>query len=152
MTTLSLYGGPLKRDIIKRAYGYCGQSTTEFELSPEEMVAGLQVMNDQMAVLGTLTGYNFPVTGDGTPEDESGLAAGDVLGASVYVAQLLAPTIGKDLKLSAVQVRAASSFMAKCVPIPQMELGRGTPRGAGGRRHTFGPFFQTDFSSSEISQ
>lgn len=153
MTDISLYGGSLKRSIIQRAYGYCGQSVTEFELTPEEYTAGLQVMNDQMAVLGDATGYNFPVTGDGSPDEESGLAAADVLGASVYVAQLLAPTIGKDLKVNAVQTRAASNFLSKCTPIPQMEMGRGTIRGAGNRWQRWrGPFFAVDISDDEIVQ
>lgn len=152
MTTISIYGGPLKRSIIQRAYGYCGQSVTEFELTPEEYTAGLQVMNDQMAVLGVASGYNFPVTGDGNPDDESGIAAADVLGASVYVAQLLALTIGKALQVNAVQARAASSFLSKCTAIPQMELGRGTIRGAGNRRNWRGPFFVPDISDDEIVQ
>jgi hypothetical protein len=153
MVDLALYGGPLKREIIKRAFGYCGQSTTEFELSPEEYTQGLQLLNDQMAVLGEASGYNFPVTGDGNPEEESGLAAQDVLGASVYLAQLLAPTIGKALALSDTQKRACSNFLVKCTAIPQMQLGRGTIRGKGARfRRSFGPFFITDISDSEVAQ
>lgn len=153
MTTLALYGGPLKRDIIKRAFGYCGQSTTEFELTPEEYTQGLQLMNDSMALLGDLTGYNFPATGDGNPEDESGIAAADVLGASVYLAQLLAPTIGKALAINGQQARAASDFLAKCTPISQMEMGRGTPRGAGNRWQAWrGPFFRVGISDDEVIQ
>lgn len=153
MTTLSLYGGPIKRDLIKRAFGYCGQSTTEFELTPEEYTNALQLMNDAMALLGDLTGYNFPVTGDGSVEDESGIAATDVLGATVYLAQLLAPTIGKTLQLSALQVRAATDFTVRCTVIPQMEMGRGTIRGAGNRWGSWrGPFFSVDISDDEIVQ
>jgi hypothetical protein len=153
VTTISLYGGPLKREIIKRAFGYCGQSTTEFELSPEEYTQGLQLLNDQMAVLGAASGYNFPVTGDGNPEEESGLAAQDVLGASVYLAQLLSPTIGKALALSDTQKRACSNFLVKCTAIPQMELGRSTVRGKGNRWSRWrGPFFITDISDSEVAQ
>jgi hypothetical protein len=153
MVQIALYGGPLKREIIKRAFGYCGQSTTEFELSPEEYTQGLQLLNDQMAVLGDASGYNFPATGDGNPEEESGLAAQDVLGASVYLAQLLAPTIGKALALSDTQKRACSNFLVKCTAIPQMELGRSTVRGKGNRWSRWrGPFFITDISDSEVSQ
>lgn len=154
MTTLALYGGPLKRAIIQRAYGYCGQSTAEFELSPEEYTNALQLMNDSMALLGDATGYNFPASGDGSIEDESGIAGSDVLGATVYLAQLLAPSIGKALTINALQARAASNFLAKCTPIPQMEMGRGTIRGAGNRlwNRGWGPFFVVGISADEVPQ
>jgi hypothetical protein len=93
------------------------------------------------------------VTGDGNPEEESGLAAQDVLGASVYLAQLLSPTIGKALALSDTQKRACSNFLVKCTAIPQMELGRSTVRGKGNRWQRWrGPFFITDISDEEVIQ
>lgn len=141
-TQISVYGGPLKRAIIMRAYGMCGQSVAEFELSPEDFTAGLQALNDQMAILGPLTGYNFPDYGDGTPEEESGLRNEDVLGASYYVAQLLAPTIGKDLKHNKVAERACSIFLSRCTCLPEMQFARQTIIGAGNRwRRQWGPFF-----------
>ena len=154
MTTLPIYSTPLKRDLIQRAYSYCGLGHTDYDLSPEEYVIGLRAMNDQMAVLGPSTGYNFPNSGDGDPADDSGIAASDILGASVYVAQLLAPMIGKTLTVKAVQARAASSFLARHQPVPMMEMGRQTIRGAGNKRRFSGqsPFFLTDVSPDEIIQ
>lgn len=142
-TTIPVYGGPLKSAIVKRAYGYCGVASFEFEISPEDMVTGLQALNDQMAVLGTCTGYNFPNYGDGTGGEESGLRNEDVLGASYYVAKLLAPQIGKQLQGNPVAERACTIFLARTQCIPEMQLGRQTPVGAGNRwaGQWRGPFF-----------
>jgi hypothetical protein len=143
VTTLSIFGGPLKREIIKRAYGLCGQSTAEFELEPEEYVKGLQALNDQMATLGPLTGYNFPQSGDGNPEDETGIDTADMLGVSAYVAQLLGPQIGKSVTLTATHARAMSSVLAKYQVVPTMELSRRTPRGSGNRLWSgWRPYYQ----------
>jgi len=132
MTIVPTYGGPLKRDMVQRAYGYCGQSFAEYELTPEEYVIGMRAMNDQMAVISART-YNFPEYGDGNPEDESGLKAGEVLGAAYYVAKLLAPTIGKQLTFSDVAERACTTFLAAQTCIPTTKLRSTTPRGSGNR-------------------
>ena len=154
MTILPLYGGPAKRDIIQRAYGFCGQASYEFELSPEEYVVGLRAMNDQLATLPTTTGYNMPAEGDGSADDFSGIAQADVLGVSYFVAQLLAPTIGKQLAGNKIAIRASDVFLAKYKPIPFMEMGRHTIRGAGNRRFIgYGmPYFAVDISDDEIVQ
>lgn len=149
--------GPDKRVLIQRAYGVCGQSFTEFELSPEEMTAGLQLLNDVMGDLlsqGLNLGYNFPAINDGDPEDESGISKAAVRAVVYELAEALAPTIGKELstQAKAVHGKAMSSLRSIYMTIPQMEMGRYTPRGTGGRRRTFGPFFVTDVSSTEPSQ
>lgn len=152
MTIVPTFGGPKKRDIIQRAYGFCGQASYEFELTPEEYNAGLRAMNDQMAALGC-TSYNFPEYNDGSAEDESGLAASDVLGASYYVAQLLAPQIGKTLSTSKPASRACEQFLMKWPLVSQVEMGRQTPRGAG-NRYWNGPlpFFVAPISDDEAAQ
>lgn len=154
MTVLPLYGSPSKRDIIQRAYGYCGQASYEFELSSEEYVAGLRAMNDQLATLPATTGYNMPAEGDGTVDDFSGVSQGDVLGVSWFVAQLLAPQIGKQLAGNKIAIRACDAFLAKYKPIPFMQLGRNTIRGSGNRRWGGwrSPYFITDVSDDEIVQ
>lgn len=133
MTTAYLYGGVLKREIIKRAYGICGQSTAEFELEPEEYVKGLQALNDQMGVIGPATGYNFPAYGDGNPEDESGIDPADMLGVSSYVASLLGPGIGKTPVLTKEHQRAMSIYLTKFQTLPTMTMRATTPRGSGNR-------------------
>lgn len=154
MSVLPIYGTPAKRDIIQRAYGFCGQASYEFELSPEEYVAGLRAMNDQLATLPATTGYNMPDEGDGSPDDDSGIARSDVLGVSYFVAQLLAPQIGKQLAGNKIAIRASDTFLAKYKPIPFVEMGRNTIRGSGNRRWSGwnSPYFIADTSDDEIVQ
>lgn len=134
VTTIYTFGGPPKREIIKRAYGICGQSTAEFELEPEEYVKGLQAFNDLQGLLQG-SAYNYPLADneDGNPEDESGVPQSEVLGVSCYVASLIAQQIGKDLRLNASQKRAMSIVETKYQTVPTMGLRRTTPRGSGNR-------------------
>lgn len=153
MTTLGLYGGPLKRDLIRRAFGLCGQSVTEFELSPEEYELGLMCANDIAATLPATFGYNAPPSGIGNPEEESGLAAADVLGFTVMVAQEIANNIGKSFSPNGTQATAKSALEARYQVIPLRELGRQTIRGAGNRSYTGPyPFFVAPISDDEIVQ
>lgn len=158
MTTITLYGGPLKRDLINRAYGILGQSFTEFEIEPEEYDAGLMCLNDVMAALeddyGLALGYNYPPNGNGSPDDESGIPRSAVKAVSYQVAQALAPSIGKALPADALaQLSITLAHLLSKAVIPQMEMGRGTPRGAGNRRlWQRTPFFFVDVSTDEIQQ
>ncbi len=152
MTIAYIYGGPLKRDIIKRAYGLCGQATTDFELTPEEYQLGLQAMNDIAPTLGSIP-FNYTDYGVGTPEDESGLAPDDVLGFTVMVAQEIAPNIGKTYSPNGLQANAKSSLRSKYQAIPRTELGRGAIRGAGNRLwQGASPFFFAPVSDEEPQQ
>lgn len=153
MPTIDLYGGPLKRSLIQRAYGLCGQSVTEFELTPEEYSLGLMAMNDLAATLGTLFGFNYPDYGTGSPEDESGVAAADVLGFTVMLAQEIGPNIGKTVSVNGKQASAKSALEAKYQVIPLVPLGRQTIRGAGNRWYSGpSPFFTAPISDDEIAQ
>lgn len=157
MTTLSLYGGPLKRDIIKQAYGLCGQSVAEYELEPEEYEAGLRCMTNAVAELedaeGIVLGFNYPVNGGyGSPQDESGIPRGSVRAVAAIVAKALAPEIGKTLSTQATgaYAKALDNLRSSYMTVPQMQLGRQTITGAGNRRRWFGPFFMTDADQGEI--
>lgn len=153
MTTINLYGGPLKRTLIQRAYGLCGQSVTEFELSAEEYDQGLQCLNDIAATFPTTLGYNFPDGAYvGSPEDESGITAEDVRGLIAFLAQELGPNIGKTFAPNGPQASAMSSLLAKYNTPPMRELGRQTIRGAGNRRYGPTPFFIVDVPEDEVAQ
>lgn len=153
MTTAPLYGGTLKRDLIKRAFGLCGQSVTEYELTPEEYSLGLQIANDLAATLGSGFGWYFPDYGTGSPEDESGILAGDNLGFIVMLAQDVAMNIGKQYQPNAVQETAKSGLVARYQVIPFRTLGRDTPRGQGNRYwQRYDPFFITEISADETAQ
>lgn len=153
MPTIGLYGGPLKSSIISRAFGMCGQSITEYELTPEEYELGLVCMNDMAATLGEQFPYNFPAHGSGSAADESGIPAADVLGFTVLVAQEIALNIGKGFSPNGKQATAKSALEAKYQAIPFRELGRQTIRGAG-NRYWSGPrpFFAVTISDDEIAQ
>jgi hypothetical protein len=144
VTTLDLYGGPKKRTIIMRAYGMCGQSVTEFELTPEEYDLGLVCMNEISTEFGTAFGYNFPEYGNGSPDDESGIAQADAMGFAVRTAQEISSNIGKQFSPNGPQAAAVSALKSKYTSVPHKRLGRQTITGAGNRYGGYGwpgPYF-----------
>ncbi len=149
MTTLNLYGGALKRDLIKRAYGLCGQSVTEYELTPEELDLGIQSADALAAMFGASFPWNYGV---GSSDEESGLDAADGLGFTAMLAQEIAPNIGKDFRPNGTQARAVSVLRAKYQPVPFMEMSRQTPRGAGNRFWRQAPYFYAPTSGDEPAQ
>lgn len=159
MTTINLYGGPLKREIIKGAYSACGQSDADFELSAEELDAGCRLLNQLMArwqtQYGIAVGYNFPPNGNGSANDESGIPDDCAEAATQALARRIAPSIGKTFSADANANLAESMALIRSTynKVPLMELGRATPRGAGNRRiRSFGPYFTTDVSTDEVQQ
>lgn len=152
MPTIDLYGGNQKRTFVQRAFGMCGQSTTEFELTPEEYSLGLQIANDTAATLGDEFGFNFPDYGTGSPEDESGVAAADGLGFTVMLAEQIAQNIGKQFRANGMQETAKSVLIAKYQVIPLRTLGRDTVRGQGSRISGRAPFYRVEISADETGQ
>ena len=153
MTTLYLYGGALKSTLIERAFGMCGQSVTEFELTPEEYTLGLRCLNDVMAQYPTTTGYNMPTTGDGAPEDECGLEKSDELGATALLAAEIGTSIGKPYVPNKAQARAINNLSSKYTVIPSREMARQTIRGAGNRWISGPePYFTVAPPADEVAQ
>jgi hypothetical protein len=160
VTTIPIYGGPLKRDIIKSAYGATGQSVTEFELTAEEYAQGLRLLNMVLArwagQWGVDLGYNFPPPGSlGSADEESGIpfAAEDVVVQTL--ARQIAPNIGKTMGADAARnyAEAMLALRSTYAKIPPMQMQSDTPRGAGSRRcRWFGPFFSTNRPDDEIIQ
>lgn len=141
MTTVALYGGPLKRDLIQTAYEECGQASYEFDLTPEEYAAALRRMNNMLsewqAAYGIDLGYNFPDNGtDGNAEDESGIPPGAAQVVSGMLALRVAPAIGKTLSAEtrAMLSRSWEVLRTSYACTPSMEFGRNTLKGAGHRR------------------
>lgn len=144
-----------------QAYSLCGQSSAEYELTPEEFDAGLRCMNNALAEMedaeGVTLGYNYPPNGNGNAMDESGLPRGSVRAVAAIVAKALAPEIGKTLSPQATGAYARAMDNLRSTygqPVPQMELGRQTIRGAGARyqRWLGGAYFVIDTSSAEPTQ
>lgn len=159
MTDIALYGGPLKREIIKGAYEVCGQADSEFNLEPEEFDAACRLLNQLMArwqtQYGLALGYNFPSTGNGSADEESGLPDDAVEAATQALARRIAPGIGKTFSAEANTNLAESvaGLRSAYGAVPQMQMGRGTPRGAGNRRPIQrAPFFAVDIAADEIIQ
>lgn len=162
MTTINLYGGPLKRDIVQLAFEECGQAGYEFELTPEEYGSALRRLNAMMYEwadrkgYGIDLGYNFPNPGtNGNGEDESGIPNGTIAVVSSYLARRIAPGIGKTMGVEATAALAASFSLLRSgyATIPVMQLARQTPRGAGNKRAWAGtPFFTAPIASDEPAQ
>jgi len=160
MTTINLYGGPLKRDIIKSAYGATGQSDTEYELTAEEYDQGLRLLSMLLArwagQWGVDLGFNYPPPGTlGSADEESGIPweCEDVVVQSL--ARQIAPNIGKSLSPEAARdyAEAMMSLRSTYAKLPQMQMRPDTPRGAGSRRGCLAwPFFRARRSSDEIIQ
>lgn len=152
MPDIVVYGGPLKRDLIKRAYGLCGQSVTEYELTPEEYDLGLQAMNSIAPEYIGLT-FNYPPYGPGSADEESGIPFEDVQAFIARLAQEIAPNIGKAFSPNGPQARSLSVMTGKYQVIPQRALGRYTPRGAGNQYGgPVNPFFWVPIPETEEGQ
>lgn len=159
MTSVSLYGGPLKRDLIQTAFEICGQAGYEFELTPEEYESALRRLNGFMYECqgkGIVTGYNFPVANSlGSPEEESGLDWADQEAVSQTLARRMAPSIGKTLgdDANAEYGRTLQAFYSRHLTVPFTEMGRQTPRGHG-NRYWNGPwpYFNTPAPTDEPQQ
>lgn len=158
MSVLPLYGNPPKRDIIQVAFEECGQAGYEFELTPEEYSSALRRLNAIMGELlgsGIDLGFYFPQNSFGSPEEGSGIPLDSVQAVGLLLAESIAPSIGKTLSAESNRriVSARSQLYAKYMAIPQMEMGRQTPRGMG-NRYWQGPrpYFVTDTSDDEVQQ
>lgn len=150
--------GPKKRDVIKRAYAMCGRSLMEGELDADDYYAGLLFLNDVAAEIegswGIAIGYQYPDANfDGSPEDESGLPRNAIAAVAGEVAMLLAMKMGKTISALFLkrQGKAIAALVSRGQAIPQMQMARGTPRGAGSRTR-ISRFFVTDISDAEPIQ
>jgi hypothetical protein len=148
---IPIIGGQLKRFIVQRAYGVCGQSVAEFELTTEEYSAALRAMNDLMAMwedeYGINLGYNYPTYGEGSPEDESGIPRGATQAVVYALATEIAPQIGKTLSPEANRIywNSFSLLKSNYTQPRDMGFGRATIQGAGNRWTSWrGPFFQIE--------
>jgi len=160
MTGIPLYGGPLKREIIKGAYEVCGQSDAEFELTPEEYDSACRIMNQLLArwqtQYGIVLGYNFPTNGNGSADEESGIPDDATEAVTQSLARRIAPGIGKAFgaEANANLAEAMTALRSHYATVPLMQMGRNTPRGAGNRRSigSRNPYFVADVSDAEIIQ
>lgn len=144
--TISLTdSGPLKREIVERAYGLCGQSESEFGISDEEWQTGLRRLNSvarQLVAEGVAIAFNFPSYGVGEPEEYSGITFDQLEGLASRLAIAIAPDLGHVFTPAAMaginmSIRHLRSSTAT---IPTMPRSADTVRGAGTRRLGISPF------------
>lgn len=145
MTTINVYGGPLKRVIVAQAYSMCGQSFAEFELTPEEYDLALSFLNVLMKEMedgwGVRLNYNYPYYGNGLSDEESGIPHGATRSVARMLAEDIAPTIGKQITSRISLHEARGQLVSQYGCVPSKGLTRNTPRGSGNRfpwlGHTF---------------
>lgn len=145
MTTIDVYGGPLKRVIVAQAYSMCGQSFAEFELTPEEYDLALSFLNGIMMDLRDTWGvdlcYNFPYYGNGLSDEESGIPHGALRNVARMLAEDISPTIGKELTSRISLHDARGQLISTYGNVPTKPLTRNTPRGSGNRFPWLGQTF-----------
>lgn len=103
--------GPAKGSLVAGAYEYCGLNPWEYERTPEEVSTGMRHLNGLMARLlssGIDLGFDFPVYGNGLPEELSGIPDGAAEPVMVLLAQRLAPALGGALSGDAKAVLATA--------------------------------------------
>lgn len=128
-----------KGHIVEMALEDCGIASFEFGLTAEEMSSGLRRLNAMMSTWpwSLIETYSCPPSGNGLPEDPSGIPDNAVQAVAHNLALLLAPTMGKTL--SPEYVRAAGTSRrefeaAYATPTPAPFPAK-TPRGMGNRSY-----------------
>lgn len=145
ITIASDPSGPLKRDIVERAFGLLGMAGYEFGREPEEVAFAIGELETLMAEWETdfgFTGYAYSdEAGDGA--EASGIARADVNGVAAGLAEAIAAINGKTLSPEANRkiARAVAGLKARYASIPTMPYGRTI--GGMGRRYS-GPFLIDD--------
>jgi hypothetical protein len=132
-----------KQDLIRRAFGKIGLSSSVFELSAEQMSEALQDLDTMMADWngrGIRLGYPIPSTAGGSkPEDDSCLPDWALRAVILNLGITLAEDVGKSVSqlLAAAAKRSYDMLLARSVLPPEQQMPSGMPAGAGNRRGRF---------------
>lgn len=137
-----------KRQIVEAAYGELALAAYTFDLSPDEIQAGLALIESMLRGWlnkGIDTGYAFPATPSfSDPSDDSAML--DMYDEAVRTngAIRIAPLFGKTVSQETRQI-AKESYESMLVPrkIPQMQLPRNLPIGQGNRYFGLAPAYFT---------
>lgn len=149
MTTINLYGGPKKLDLIQMAFEQTGQWDYNNQIEPHEYKTALRLLNAMMAEWesneGIALNYFYPPYGDGSPDEESGIPASAAQAVSTALAFRLNPTLGKTTSGETKATLARSMGLLRMQrSIPTRPLSSATPRGSGNRWSSISinsPFF-----------
>lgn len=132
-----------KRQLVEEAYEELALAPNSFNLQAEDIQAGLRRIESMLRTwlnVGVDTGYIFPVTPDySDPNDESGILDMYDEAVRTNAAIRIAPLFGKAVS-NETRVAAAIAYQAMLVPrpVPQMQLPRNLPVGAGNRVYGWG--------------
>ncbi len=138
--TINDTGSP-KLEIVRLAYGSCGVSDEEFDLTPEDLNKALRKLNAMMREWPwSGLSYVQPDYGVGGAADLSGVDSSYDQAIADELGLRIAPTIGKTVspeqRRNATLSRATA--LSAAASIPTVAIPAGTPRGSGKRR--FSPF------------
>lgn len=131
-----------KRAIVELAFQECRLANYQFDLTPAELTAALQKLDNLMAewkATGRDLGYNYPVVyGGGDLNDESGIPNVAVQGAALYLALRIAPQMGKTLSVETRKSMAQAMIAIDTITVVPVDrlLTRTTPLGAGNKPWT----------------
>lgn len=103
--------GVTKAALVEGGYDFCGLNGSEYERTPEEMVAGLRRLNALMASLlkkGIDLSFDFPTYAEGLLEEPSGIPDDAVEPVCALLAQRLAPGLGATLSPEAKAILATA--------------------------------------------
>lgn len=132
-----------KRQLVEAAYGELALAAYTFDLSPDEIQAGLQRIESMLRTWLNLTidtGYVFPVTpAVSDPDDDSGMLDFYEEAVRTNGALRIAPMFGKTVS-NETRLAAALAYQAmlRGRPVPVMQLPRNLPRGAGNGGGVYG--------------
>lgn len=137
-----------KRQLIEEAFGEIALAGYAFDLSPEEMQAGLRRLDTMLATwagAGVHLGYALSTSpGSGDLDDDSGLKAVDV--EAVYMALALRIAAGKGKQLAAsTRTAAGQAYQALLSRVARGEMreqafAAGVPSGAASAAASGRPF------------
>ena len=122
-----------KREVIQQAYAELGIASYEFDISPEEMQAGLRLLGLQMAEWN-IHGIRISYQAGDDIADQAGVPDWAVNALYLALAIRLAPSFGKtpSAETKAAKAAAYRTLMAKMV-IPQAVV----PVGYGGAGYRY---------------
>lgn len=141
-----------KRQLVEEAYAELALAGYEFDLSPDEMEAGLRRLDSLMATwdaFGIQIGYAIGTPSDSDLDQDAGIPLYACEAVYLALAIRLAPGKGKAIPSSTMRNHKAAydALVSRLASsqVQEQQLASGTPRGAGRKpwRTTNRPFVDT---------
>jgi hypothetical protein len=149
-----------KRELVEEAYSELALAGYTFDLTPEEMQAGLRRLDAQMAsweALGIHVGYNLPARpSDSDLDQDSGLPDYVNEAAFMNLAVRLAPMNGKGVHPSTIKTAKATydRLLWAAAQPTELQMPNTMPRGSGNRTFFIPDPFMPDpnYDPLQVSQ